>query len=159
MRKIIYSVLITFASLSFFSCAGLLNDKYPEEAVPLSETAQAGYTADSRKPIISAITTGELSEQTDEIIYSFETFSTTNNYNISWENRTGKIMVSVSKYQDFRSCIDGFEDITNGNRDISISGRSTVYIKVKLAPYYTTEARYLLKISGQVGILQLTKLQ
>ena len=60
MRKIIYSVLITFASLSFFSCAGLLNDKYPEEAVPLSETAQAGYTADSRKPIISAITTGEL---------------------------------------------------------------------------------------------------
>lgn len=159
MRKIIYSVLITFAGLLFFSCAPLLNDKYPEEAVSLSKTAQAGYTEDSRKPIISATSVGELNEQTSEIIYTFETFGTTNNYNISWENRTGKIMVSVSKYEDFRSCLDGFENITSGNRDISISGRSNIYLRVKIAPYYTTEARYLLKISGQVGILQLTKLQ
>ena len=160
MHKIIFSVLIALFCFTFLACADLLNDKYPEEAVSLAKAAGTSYTDSSRKPFKSSIVSGELDSQTTQIIYAFETFASNNTYNISWENRTGQIAVSVSKYPDFRFCIDGFENDTSKNHDFSITGRTNVYVRVTAAPYsYSTDARFILKITGQVDILELNKME
>lgn len=158
MRKLLYTFLILTSCLAFFSCADTLNETFPELSVPLSKKMDATYTSSSRNPTVSQTVMGKLPFGNSEHIYYFDSDSDCN-YDITWKNYdNAKVAVSVSKYQNFSECVNGFENDISGSNSITVSSKMRVYIRVQ--PYLKESAfagNYQLKVSGKSKSINLQK--
>ena len=157
MKKIFISILTFGLCFSFLSCANELNNQIPEAGVNLAEYMGADYNETSRKPIVSKTISGSLFSALSEDIYYFETESTNNLFDLRWSANNGTISVSLSKYNDFRSCLNDFNENKSGRGSVKIKGKTRVFIKITPSIGSDYPLQYLFSISGHANSININK--